>query len=525
MKLKPSFESMNALVKSKLGSELESMFQEVIDYRDKNLKDISFHSRELAIQKYFGSKIAKRFMDTVWKHTGLNVEAVFFKIAFETSFCTYMCYGKSEELTADGTFQIEGILNGQANALVGDWFANREFTVDELMAIAKSFDVEKGIIKPEFRQKMKKWIRCAIGFDISLGFLSKDYLPKNSGVEYLTARELTAIMLHEIGHNLTLVEHAADMYAHVSSFNALRDIFTQKADEKKAVELGKKVSAYAAKCGFVKDADKLMKATLQAEKDVIAAGKHIDKQGKQCFIFSLIGSAFVLLFDVINTTANILVADPTRAALRGDDQKKKLGDVIINDRQWTWQERKADEFAVQHGYGADQVTALEKITRFYSLLGRSEKDIAEIIKAETNCKNLSLFTKLKLSYMAHVLMSNPQFRLYPPGADRYREILNLSIKNLKEHGASAEYVAKYMKDIEEILKSIEKMSREDKYFDEAWKRYQMFLKFTSIRSFISWFTHGRVDTELVELLNDIQKLNNNLVTFFGFKLIEMAKKV
>ena len=522
--IKIATESMKAVTSSKLGNELEALWQEVIDYRDKELKEVSFNNKVTAIQTFFAKKCAKRFMDIVWKNTGLNIEATFFKPNGESSFCTWMCYGKGTELTADGTLQIEGILDGQANSLVGDWYATNEFTVDELMAIAKSFDVEKGIIKPEFREKMKKWIRCAIGFDTMLGFLMKDYLPKNSGVEYLTARELTAIMLHEIGHNLTLVEHAADMYAHVSSFKALRDVFTKKADEKKAIELGKKVSAYAAKSGFVKDADKLMKATLQAEKDVVAAGKHIDRQGKDCFIFSLIGSAFVLLFDVINTTMDVMVADPTRASFRGDHQKKKLGDVIINDRQWTWQERKADEYAVQHGYGADQVAGLEKITRFYELIGRSEKEITEIVKAETDKKNLSLFTKLKISFLAHCLMGNPQYRLYPPGVERYKEILALNIKNLKSNGASAEYVAKYIKDIETILKSIDDMSRESKYFDEAYKRYQMFLKFCSIRSFLAWFTHGRVDAELAECLADIQKLSGNLLGYYGEKFKQLAKK-
>lgn len=523
--VKISTESMNAVTGSKLGSDMEALWQEVIDYRDKNLSNMSFDNKVKALETFFSKKIGKRFMDLVWKHTGLNIEAIFFKPHFETQFCTWMCYGKSDELTDAGTQQLEGILNAQANSLVNDWLSTHEFSVDDLMAIAKSFDVQRGIIKPEYRAKMKKWIRCAMGFDLSLGFLCKDYLPKNAGVEYLTARELTAIMLHEIGHNLTMVEHAADMYAHTSAFNAMRDVFTKHATPQKAIELGKRVSEYAIKNGFVKDGQNFARAVQQAEKDVAAAGKHIHKEGSHGFIFSMIGSAFVLLADAVTRTMDVLVCDPTRMSYRGrSNQTKKLSDTVVNDRMLTWQERKADEFAMTHGYGADQVDALDKITRFYMLLGRSEEDIREVEAAERGNKNLSLFTRLSLSYYAHLVMGIPQYRLYPPGAERYREILQLTIKNLKIHGASAEYVSKYTADIERMINTIDKMSREEKYVDEQYQRYKMFLKFCSVRSFVNWLTNGNIEHDIAECIENIQKLNNNLITYFGYKFDQLAKR-
>ena len=522
---KISTESMRAVTHSKLGSELEALWQEVIDYRDKNLKNVSFDNKEKAIITFFQKKTAKRFMNIVWKHTGLNIEAIFFKPRFETSFCTWMCYGKSEELTAEGTNQIEGILNAQANSLVNDWLSSHEFSVDDLMAIAKSFDVEKGIIKPEFRAKMKKWIRCAMGFDISLGFMAKDYLPRNAGIEYLTARELTAIMLHEIGHNITVVEHAADMYAHVSAFNAMRDAFTAHATPEKAIELGKRVVSFAKANGFNVDADKLGRAIDQAEKDVVSTGKKTIKLGKECFIFSTIGSAFELLADVINCTFDVLICDPTRMGYRGrTGQSKKVSDTTVNNRMLTWQERKADEYAMTHGYGADQVDALDKITRFYSLLGRSEKDIEVIKKIERGDQDLSFYARVRLSRFAHLVMGNPSYRLYPPGSERYKELLNLTVKNLKAHGASAEYVSKYVADIERMIRVIDNQMKSDKYFDEAYQRYKMFLKYCSVRSFVNWFANGNVEQELVECIENIQKLNNNLITFFGHKLELLANK-
>ena len=124
-----ALESMQASVKSKLGAELEALFQEVIDYRDKNLEDVNFESKKQAICTYFQKNVAKRMMDIVWKNAGLYIAAIEFRPDFRSQFCTWMCYGHTSPRTQNGTFQIENILNGQANGFVNDLFANKEFTV------------------------------------------------------------------------------------------------------------------------------------------------------------------------------------------------------------------------------------------------------------------------------------------------------------------------------------------------------------------------------------------------------------
>lgn len=523
MRFSPSLEAMSAVSRSKLGDELTALFQEVIDYRDNDLNGVSFQGRLSSIQNFFAKKIAKRFMDIVYKNTGLNIEAVFFKPSFEVSFCTWICIQKGDELTARGTSQITDSLNGQAR----DWVTalrGEEFTVDELISLAKSYDVEKGIIKPEHREQVKKIVRCAIGFDLSLGFLSVDYLPKNSGAEYLTARELTAIMLHEIGHNLTLIEHAADLYARAATFRTLEAYFKKTATVEKSIELGKRVANIAASNGYTKDAAALLKAVTQAEKDYQSSGQRMPAPTKASFIGSTIGSAFYLLSVVLSGTLDLLLTDSTRALLRlRDGQKKKLADLPVSERMWTWQERKADEYAFTHGFGADQVTALEKITKFYGMIGKSEKDIAALLKEEAQGKALGLYAKLRLLFWVQQSFYDYTFRSYPPTSERYREILNHSVKQLKIHGASAEYVNKYIKDIETILTTIDNVSRSDKYFELMQKKYRLFMKYCSLPSFIAWFTNGRAEQELEELMTDIHQLSDNLLGYFEAKFKQLSE--
>ena len=524
MKFKPSLEAMQAVTHSKLGSELENLFQEVIDYRDNSLNGVSFNGRLSAIQSFFAKKIAKRFIDIVWKNTGLNIEAIFFKGSFEVSFCTWICIQKGDELTARGTQQIVNNLNGQARDWVTKLLGGDEFTVDELIALAKSYDVEKGIIKPQHREQVKKIVRCAIGFDLSLGFLSVDYLPKNSGAEYLTARELTAIMLHEIGHNLTLVEHATDLYARAATFRALEAQFKKTASVEKAVALGKRVASIAASNGYSKDAAALLQAVNQAEKDYQSSGQRVPAPVKKSFIGATVGSAFYLLAIVMEVAYDLTILDQSRALLRlRAGQKKKLADMPVSERMWTWQERKADEYAFTHGFGADQVTALDKIIKFYGMIGKSEKDLEALRKAEAKGKSLGLYAKLRLLFWAMASLNDFVYRSYPPTTDRYREILYHTVRELKIHGASGEYVDKYIKDVETILDTIENTSKEDKYMELAQKKYRLFLKYCSLKSFIAWFTNGRAEQELEELMTDIHQLSDNLLGYYEAKLKQLSE--
>ena len=523
-------EAMHAVANSRLGAELDALWQEVIDYRDKNLTGtISFSNKTKLLTEFFYKNIAKRFMQIVWKHTGLNIEEIWFKPYFESCFCTWTCIQSTDEITARGTAQIVNSLNGQADTILNGMLLmgeanNDEFTVDQLIKLASSYDVTKGVIKKVDRDAVKRLVRVAIGFDLSLGFMMKDFLPKNAGIDNLTAREITAIMLHEIGHSLTLVEHAADMYAQISSFDALGRAFGKGLTAEKAIELGKKAGEIGLKAGYTKEASALIKVSNQAEKD-LSSTSNASEKGKAMMAKGLFSASWSFIADIFTKAFDILGYDPSGMFHRGSDGKiVKYGDLPSNERMWTWQERKADEYAFTNGYGPELVEGMTKTDKFYGMIGKSAKDIEVIRRAESDMSKISLFQRLCITHAAHKLYGDQDFRSYPPGAERYKEVLRLTIKELKAHGASAEYVTKYVNDIERIARAINSMSAYDKYFDRQVMRYRLFLKYLSIPSFCKWLVDGRVDAEIEEVINDLQKVNNNMVSYFGYKLEQLAKK-
>lgn len=523
-------EAMQSVVNSKLGQELDALWQEVIDYREKNLSGtISFDNKTKLLQEFFYKNTAKRFMQIVFKHTGLNIEEIWFKPYFESSFCTWTCIQSGDEITARGTAQIVDSLNGQADTWINDHIfygdtGKGEFTPEQLIKLASTYDVTKGIIKKVDRDSVKKIVRVGMGFDLSMGFMMKDFLPKNSGVENLTAREITSIMLHEIGHSLTLIEHAGDMYAQISSFDALERAFSKELTPEKAIAVGKKAAEIGLKAGYTKDATKLSKVVNIAEKELTATSNS-NAKGRMAMAKGVFSASWSLISDVFTKAYDLLVCDPSGIFHRGSDGKAvKYGDLPSNERMWTWQERKADEYSFTHGYGPDLVEGMTKTDKFFLMIGKSAKDITVIRKAESDMSKLSLFQKLHITHAAHQLYGDIEFRVYPPGTERYKEVLRLTIKELKAHGASAEYVTKYINDIERIARAINSATAYDKYFERQVKRYRLFTKMLGVASFIRWFVDGRVEAEIEELLDDLQKVNNNMVSYFGYKLEQLAKK-
>ena len=275
---------------------------------------------------------------------------------------------------------------------------------------------------------------------------------------------------------------------------------------------------------YTKDANGLLKVVNQAEKDFTST-TNANERGRAAMAHGIFSASWSLLADIFTKTFDILLCDPSAMFHRGADGKKvKYGDLPSNERMWTWQERKADEYAFTHGYGPEAVEGLTKMDKFYLMIGKSRKDIDAIRRIESDTSKLSLFSRLCISHAAHSLFGNFEFRVYPPGAERYKEILRLSIKELKAHGTSAEYVTKYMNDIERIARAINAQSAYDKYFDLQYKRYKVFTKILGVASFGRWLANGRVDAEVEEVLDDLQKVSNNMVSYFGYKLEQLAKK-
>lgn len=521
-----SLEAMQAVLQSRFGKELDSIWQEIIDYRDNTLSQMSYSGKVSAIKKFFVNTTGKKFSEAVWKHVGLHISGIRLRSSGTGSFCTWMWFDSNEMEKSNGTSQIEAILNADyVKRTIGNKMTpDGTFTAEQLMNMANSYDSNTGGIGESVKIQLRKFVKATIEFDVELGFLLEDRLPPNAGVSNLTARELTAIMLHEIGHTLTLVEHAGDVYARTATFKYLTTAFANanagNIDE--IYNLTEKVAAKIEKPDPT-NAKRLIDAATKLRNDIRSTKAPIETNSVKSACRGLMESCFAFLTDVLTIPMNLLIGNMQSRRFSSSEQKAKFGDIPINGRLATWQERKADEYAFSHGYGADQASALNKISKYLDRMGLSERQIRTLNTAEQLHKGLGLCAKLRILCMAPLLAGDYDYSLYPAGAKRFRELMNITVQQLKANSTDPDYVAKYMSDIEKILNVVDNSSSSEEYVAKIYRGYDIFMKYASLPSFIDWIVHGRVKRELEDLINDANSIGNNLLTYYGLKIQQLAK--
>ena len=522
-----SLEAMQAQIQSKLGIELDACWQDLIDYRDGELNGMSYNQKLAALKSRFMNTTAKKLHDIVWKYVGINIAEIQFTSIYNSSFCTWMFFNKDGSDRWDGTFQIEKVLSGgyidRCFPFMADFLNTDEFSADDLLMLAKSYNKKTGGINESAKLAVRKLVNSILGFDIEFAFLSKEAIVYGDYTNF-TAQEITAIVLHEIGHTITLVEHAADTYARISSFNHVTESFKRVNGGKIEVahELAHKVATILDKKGIKSYATSVRDVADKMKVDIETAGVSAKPTETRKSIEGFLSTIFNIIGDVITLPFDIAF-DSAFSDRFASDKKVKLADIPLNERFVTWQERKADEYAFSNGYGAFQAAALHKLNQFYDRLGKSKKAVTKLDLIEKTHKTLSIWTKIGILATAPAMLNSYGYSLYPVGVKRFRELINLTVQQLKANSDNPAYVAKYIKDIDAMLPLISENSK-DAFVAKAWKGYDLFLKYLSLPSFIDWIVNGRVQREIETLINDVNDIGNNLLAYYGTKFQLAASK-
>ena len=153
-----AMEAMDFQINTKLGTALDALWQEVIDYRDIQLKDLQPKDRREKLHEYFGKNIVKKYFDVVWKYAGLWVDEMEFKRDFQSSFATCVFVGDW------GADQIQYVMSAGLDKIDPRTSIK---TAEEMLKIVKAFDPKTGGIKTNMRNEIKKMVHCVMFFDFA----------------------------------------------------------------------------------------------------------------------------------------------------------------------------------------------------------------------------------------------------------------------------------------------------------------------------------------------------------------------
>ncbi len=507
-----AMEAMDFQISTKLGTNLDALWQEVIDYRDTRLKDMQPAEKRDKLHDYFSKNIVKKFFDVVWKHAGLWVDEMEFKKDFQSCFATCIFVGDW------GADQIQNVMSGGLDPT--DQRTSIK-TAEEMLKIVKAFDPKTGGIKTGVRNKMRELVHCKMYFDFAEAFCTVDYFPKGTPVEYMTAREITAIMLHEIGHSLSLLDHAADTYVHVGKFESLLNGFKRFGKPEEHAKFIEEIASEAMSAK-IPEAEQLKAVAVKMKEDF---SKLNDPNSDKARVYAspMFAMAGTLAKGMWYGLKNFFF-NPFYNKYMDDAQYKKYSDVLTSERDMSWAERAADEYATRHGYGSDVVTGLAKTAESSKYMGYSKEAIMAMVKAGRFETQLSLINKLKLASVIPRYAGWRMYHLYPNGPDRFKEIVKISVAGLKANGANPDFIAKYVKDIETMLESIKNYDEREGFIAKSMVRYKILLSYLSVTSWVDIIVHGRLVPEIEKLLSQLDDLSNNLLTFYGEKLNQLANR-
>lgn len=161
-----------------------------------------------------------------------------------------------------------------------------------------------------------------------------------------TAEEITAVILHELGHAITIIEHMGDVYYRSEEATNSITYLNEKASDKTLVET----------------ISNIKKSSLQLSQNEQKAVSDLNEAKSNIGKFSAI-VAIVFAFFAINALWLTIYTRLGLSKLYSDINKSfnKTSDVVVTKSNESYMERIADEFVSRHGLGKPLATILSRI--------------------------------------------------------------------------------------------------------------------------------------------------------------------
>lgn len=426
----PALEAINFQVSSKFPKELQATFQEVYDYvaqynRDMNIdpklgvKDNEeAKDKHVAIRKYLKDNTEPALKSIVKKHTNIDVKGIISDVPINNAnigsiFCWFT---KPSEALSKLVVAAEGY-DIKINTGSKDIMDERE--------IAKSLNRDTGKI-----MKSVKSNEIYIGLPVSV-FTYSDFLPKHLGKDQFDAEELTAVILHEIGHIVGFIESAITMaYTHRYGNNALRAVMNEAESDPKAVLTQLKRVDKRRINKLLKpikvDADSLIASLTKAEEDGYADNWLFK------LILKVLQSMLVgIIFNTVSFVNSIFMFVQPWSTDANSDSKtsQSFGD---NAKNRTMYERMADEYVSRYGYSRPLNSALIKLDHTFTYLATVGEHPARFSQTARNSWTLQLI-HLTLNFNLFILMA--QFSIASSNMSSYEQQemrLKRNMQNLRD---------------------------------------------------------------------------------------------
>lgn len=358
----------NRLGVSPFAQELASIFQECIDYRE-TIPTLT--ERITKVKDYFIKVSIPKLKKCVYKHTNIPLVDVHVSDYPDIGYACIMQMGDKEGLTSMTI--IDRYCGQVSDPYMLDYMKNKKVTprtADEFQKIADSVNRKEAIIK---NTALPDGYKCAmvLYFDPYSAFLVKESMSVHC--EYMSAYELTGIVLHEVGHMFTTLAHSADKCFRIQVYNNAADYFMNNASTREKLKFLKNNAKK-----YVKDKKQLDKYNqIIGECTAILDSKDHDDAHWTAFL--VVSTVQVMLYTLIGILESLIPRITILGITFGSIYRtiqdnnewnpKKHSDMFRLPKAMAYCEQLADEFVIRHGIGPYHVNALNKIFKYNESVG------------------------------------------------------------------------------------------------------------------------------------------------------------
>ena len=399
----PGFESIDFQTSSTLGTDISKVITNAMNEIDKIWKDSKEQGDYFrnAVANYCTKNFAPDLESVITKDTGIDVRSI-------------QLYGRNLKNSSFGLFAIELGLDDVDTVVT---LMNRESGLntsskpdkqylEDLNHLVDLLDFNKGKLKSnKYGKGNKHVIHVNIHFDMEFAFMAKYLFADRVDREQVTptADEITAIMLHEIGHMMTLVEHSFDMFAtanrihenihivdseklrndpkymdsfideHKKILNKIKKVAVMLPNTQQNTKLSKNIKFISAAI----DKLELMKitsndaASMQSliSKLVAFVGIIVKIILTRCMIGLAIALSTILINYLCASLVNLANNKSISTSSKTTDRGSGYSQLFLIER---W----ADDYAAHQGYGPELASALNKLEyafKNYSMMFDDER--------------------------------------------------------------------------------------------------------------------------------------------------------
>lgn len=493
----PALEAIDFQKGSPLAVELTAAFQEVIDHREK-FTVASERIKESV--KYFTDITTKKIMAITKKYTGMDMKRVIVSKRWDFRFATRMLLGDGYGFNA--TIFIEQFCGNTDFVEYLKWFLKRKdiniTTYEDMMKVTNSLNLSTGYIS---NLKLNNQFKCSteLLFDPYGAFCMKEL--HHTKVPYFTARELAAIVCHEIGHVVSLIEMARFTY------------FAMRATELAFISFDKNATPEDKKKFIVAMGDQLTKEQKQSLSNIEYAK---DSTLNNIFVslWALTKSLSIVMFPlvVVYKLASSIFKDNDRDDYIGMARSKN-SDYKFSEKNMVYSEQLADQYAVRHGLGSALVTGLQKFDEYFSVVGVGRG--SKTSSAVWTCKKIPCV-------ISTLLDTGISLDEHERHKERFASILKEQLQIFKQDNLSPEALDFYISDYENTVNAIINKPKQES-LENAVKAFYGVLEYVAStpRHLLG---SARFVQEYNKLVENVQKLMNNNLYYRKAKLEQLLRK-